>query len=180
MGFSHTIDGTVWRFGSLRELLAKASPSRSGDELAGIAAASAAERVAAQRALAEVPLRAFLNECVVPYEQDEVTRLLMDTQDQRAFAVVAHLTVGDFRDWLLGPQADTAALTALAPGLLPEMAAAVSKLMRVQDLILVARKCQVVTRFRNTLGLPGHLARRVSANVLFLLFNMLALCFVGL
>ncbi len=164
MAYAHTVAGTNWRFATLRELLAKASPLRSGDLLASVAAGSAAERVAAQCALAEVPLRQFLKEAVVPYEQDDVTRLCIDTHDATAFAPVAHLTVGDFRDWLLGPAADTAALTALAPGLLPEMVAAVSKLMRLQDLILVARKCSVVTRFRNTIGLPGHLAVRLQPN----------------
>ena len=164
MAFSHVVAGTHWRFASLRELLAKASPLRSGDLLAGVAASCAAERVAAQCALAEVPLRQFLNEAVVPYEQDDVTRLCLDTHDTNAFAPIAHLTVGDFRDWLLSPAADTAALSAVAKGLLPEMVAAVSKLMRVQDLVLVARKCTVVTRFRNTLGLPGHLAVRLQPN----------------
>jgi ethanolamine ammonia-lyase large subunit len=164
MGYQHAVSGTRWQFASLRDLLAKASPQRSGDLLAGVAAGSAAERVAAQCALADVPLRQFLSEAVVPYEQDDVTRLLMDTHDAAAFAPVAHLTVGDFRNWLLSPAADTFALTALAPGLLPEMVAAVSKLMRVQDLVLVARKCQVVTRFRNTLGLPGRLAVRLQPN----------------
>ena len=164
MAYSHLVAGTCWRFGSLRELLAKASPLRSGDLLAGIAAASATERVAAQCALAEVPLRQFLSESVVPYEHDDVTRLCLDTHDAAAFAPVAHLTVGDFRDWLLSPAADTPALAALAPGLLPEMVAAVSKLMRLQDLVLVARKCTVVTRFRNTLGLPGRLAVRLQPN----------------
>lgn len=164
MAYSHLVAGTCWRFGSLRELLAKASPLRSGDLLAGIAAASATERVAAQCALAEVPLRQFLSESVVPYEHDDVTRLCLDTHDAAAFAPVAHLTVGDFRDWLLSPAADTPALAALGPGLLPEMVAAVSKLMRLQDLVLVARKCTVVTRFRNTLGLPGRLAVRLQPN----------------
>jgi ethanolamine ammonia-lyase large subunit len=164
MVFSHLVAGTCWRFGSLRELLAKASPLRSGDLLAGIGAASATERVAAQCALAEVPLRQFLSESVVPYELDDVTRLCLDTHDAAAFAAIAHLTVGDFRDWLLSPATDTHALAALAPGLLPEMVAAVSKLMRLQDLVLVARKCTVVTRFRNTLGLPGRLAVRLQPN----------------
>ena len=164
MGYAQSVAGTNWRFCSLRELLAKASPFRSGDALAGVAAASATERVAAQLALADLPLRRFLDEAVVPYEDDEVTRLLVDEHDAAAFAAVAHLTVGEFRDWLLGPEADSAALAALAPGLLPEMVAAVSKLMRLQDLVLVARKCRVVTRFRNTLGLSGCLATRLQPN----------------
>lgn len=145
-------------------MLAKASPARSGDALAGIAAASAAERVAAQMALAEIPLRHFLDEAVIPYEADEVTRLIVDTHDAAAFAPVSHLTVGDFRDWLLGDAADDAALAALAPGLTPEMAAAVSKLMRVQDLILVAQKTRVVTRLRNTIGLRGRMSTRLQPN----------------
>jgi ethanolamine ammonia-lyase large subunit len=161
---SHTVGGTRYVFDDLRTLLARAGPRRSGDELAGVAAATAQERVAAQMALAELPLSTFLNEAVVPYEDDEVTRLIIDTHDAQAFAPVRPLTVGDFRNWLLGDAADTAALSALAPGLTPEMVAAVSKLMRVQDLVLVARKCQVVTRFRGTIGLPGRLATRLQPN----------------
>ncbi|HYQ37707.1 MAG TPA: ethanolamine ammonia-lyase subunit EutB [Pseudomonas sp.] len=163
-GFVHSIGGQTWRFASLRELLAKASPARSGDYLAGIAAGSAAERVAAQMALAEVPLKRFLVEAVIPYEADEVTRLIVDTHDAAAFAPVSQLTVGGLRDWLLGESADEAALAALAPGLTPEMAAAVSKLMRVQDLVLVAQKIRVVTRFRNTQGLRGRMSTRLQPN----------------
>jgi ethanolamine ammonia-lyase large subunit len=148
----------------LRTLLAKASPPRSGDVLAGVAAESAEERVRAQMALAEVPLRRFLNEAVVPYEDDEVTRLIVDTHDAAAFAPIAHLTVGDFRDWLLRYETTEATLAALAPGITPEMAAAVSKLMRVQDLVAVARKCRVVTAFRNTIGTPGTLSVRLQPN----------------
>jgi ethanolamine ammonia-lyase large subunit len=159
-----TLRGSTHTFADLRTLLAKASPARSGDELAGLAAASAVERVAAQHALAEVPLAQFLAEPVVPYESDEVTRLILDTHDPAAFAPVAALTVGAFRDWLLRYETDPATLTALAPGLTPEMVAAVSKLMRNQDLILVAAKCEVVTRFRNTLGRRGTLAVRLQPN----------------
>jgi ethanolamine ammonia-lyase large subunit len=162
--FVHTVGGQTWRFDSLRELMAKATPARSGDYLAGVAASSAAERVAAQMALAEVPLKHFLIEALIPYEADEVTRLIIDTHDAIAFAPVSHLTVGGLRDWLLGEQADEAALAALAPGLTPEMAAAVSKIMRVQDLILVAQKIRVVTRFRNTLGLRGRMSTRLQPN----------------
>jgi len=151
-------------FEDLRTLLARASPLRSGDQLAGVAADSAQERIAACMALAEVPLRSFLQQPVVPYEEDEVTRLIVDSHDESAFAPVAHLTVGEFRDWLLADAADTATLAALAPGLTPEMVAAVSKLMRNQDLMAVARKVSVITRFRNTLGLPGHLAVRLQPN----------------
>ena len=151
-------------FDSLRALLACAAPLRSGDQLAGVAAGSAQERIAACMALADLPLRSLLQQTVVPYETDEVTRLIIDSHDVAAFAPVAHLTVGEFRDWLLGDAADTATLAALAPGLTPEMVAAVSKLMRNQDLMAVARKVNVVTRFRNTLGLPGHLAVRLQPN----------------
>ena len=149
---------------TLRELLGKASPARSGDELAGVAARTAEERVRAQMALADVPLKAILADPVVPYESDEVTRLICDTHDAAAFAPVAHLTVGGLRDWLLSEQATTPVLAALAAGLTPEMAAAVSKLMRVQDLIAVAAKCRVVTRFRSTIGLAGRLSTRLQPN----------------
>jgi ethanolamine ammonia-lyase large subunit len=164
MSFSHSIGGMVWRFDSLRELMAKASPARSGDFLAEVAASSDAERAAAQMALAEVPLKRFLNEALIPYEEDEVTRLIVDTHDLAAFSVVSHLTVGGFRDWLLGDEASEASLKALAPGLTPEMAAAVSKIMRVQDLVLVAQKIRVVTRFRNTVGLRGRMSTRLQPN----------------
>jgi ethanolamine ammonia-lyase large subunit len=163
MAFAHSIAGTRHVFPDLRTLLARATPFRSGDALAGVAAASAAERVAAQRALADLPLKRFLDEAVVPYEDDEVTRLIVDGHDAAAFAPVAHLTVGGFRDWLLG-EADTAALSALAPGLTPEMVAAVSKICRLQDLVSIAAKCRVVTRFRNTIGLPGTLSIRLQPN----------------
>jgi ethanolamine ammonia-lyase large subunit len=149
---------------NLRELLAKASPARSGDELAGLAAETAEERVRARMKLADVPLRTFLREPVVPYEIDEVTRLICDSHDGAAFAPMAHLTVGEFRDWLLSEQATTERLSALAPGLIPEMAAAVSKLMRLQDLVAVGAKCRVVTRFRSTIGLPGRLSTRLQPN----------------
>ncbi|MBR0665374.1 ethanolamine ammonia-lyase subunit EutB [Roseomonas hellenica] len=164
MGYAHDIGGTRYRFGDLAALLARATPPRSGDTLAGVAAASAAERVAAQRALAELPLKTFLAEAVIPYEADEVTRLIQDRHDLGAFAPVAHLTVGGFRDWLLGEGADSAALAALRPGLTPEMVAAVSKIMRIADLVTVAAKCRVTTRFRNTIGLPGTLSIRLQPN----------------
>ena len=162
--YSHSIAGTTWHFDSLRELMAKATPARSGDYLAGIAAASDAERVAAQMALAEVPLKQFLHEALIPYEHDEVTRLIIDSHDAQAFAPVSHRSVGDFRDWLLGEEANETSLAELAPGLTPEMAAAVSKIMRVQDLVLVAQKIRVVTRFRNTMGLRGRMATRLQPN----------------
>jgi ethanolamine ammonia-lyase large subunit len=161
---THLVGSRTYSFASLRELLAKASPARSGDYLAGVAAGSSEERVAAQMALADLPLTSFLNEAVVPYETDEVTRLIVDGHDAAAFAPIRHLTVGGLRDWLLGDDADGTALSRLAPGITPEMAAAVSKIMRIQDLVLVARKCRVVTRFRNTIGLPGTLSTRLQPN----------------
>jgi ethanolamine ammonia-lyase large subunit len=151
-------------FEDLRSVLACASARRSGDELAGVAASSNARRAAARYVLADIPLKTFLNDALVPYESDEVTRLIIDTHDAAAFAAVSHMAVGDFRDWLLSYEADTAALAALARGITPEMAAAVSKLMRNQDLITVAAKCRVVSSFRNTLGLPGHLGSRLQPN----------------
>lgn len=149
---------------SLREILAKASPLRSGDVLAGVAAANDEERVRAQMVLADVPLKRFLNEDVVPYEQDEITRLVLDSHDAAAFAPISSFTVGQFRDWLLTDAANAESLAALTAGITPEMAAAASKLMRLQDLILVASKCSVVTRFRNTIGLPGHFSVRLQPN----------------
>jgi ethanolamine ammonia-lyase large subunit len=159
-----TLGHTRHRFDSLREVLAKASPLRSGDCLAGLAARTEQERVAARWVLADVPLRAFLEEPLIDYAADEVTRLILDNHNSVAFAPVAHLSVGEFRDWLLSPQATASALAQLAPGLTPEMVAAVSKLMRNQDLMLVARRCEVVSRFRNTQGLRGHLSVRLQPN----------------
>ncbi|MGH6748279.1 MAG: ethanolamine ammonia-lyase subunit EutB [Methyloceanibacter sp.] len=164
MGYSHTVGGHIYSFSSLKELLAKATPARSGDYLAGIAAGDDEERVAAQMALADVPLAVFLTEAVVPYESDEVTRLIVDEHDARAFKPVAHLTVGGFRNWLLSDEASESALTALAPGLTPEIVAAVSKISRVQDLILIGQKCRVVTKFRNTIGLKKRMATRLQPN----------------
>jgi ethanolamine ammonia-lyase large subunit len=163
-GYSCTVGERRYHFPDLKTLLAKATPARSGDRLAGLAADSAEERVAAQMALADTPLRTFLDEAVVPYESDAVTRLILDTHDAAAFAPVAHLTVGDFRDWLLDYGTDSTKLTALSPGLTPEMAAAVSKIMRIQDMVLAARKCRVVARFRDTLGLEGRLSNRLQPN----------------
>src|SRR5258708_18791823 len=148
MSYHTTIDGTRWAFADLKTLLAKASPARSGDVLAGIAAQSAIERVAAQMALADLPLKTFLNVDLVPYEEDEVSRLILDGHDPSAFAAVAHLTVGEFREWLLDAQTTASRLAALSPGLTPEMVAAVSKIMRLQDLVVVAAKCSVVSAFR--------------------------------
>jgi ethanolamine ammonia-lyase large subunit len=164
MSYAHTVGAERHVFDDLRTLMARATPARSGDRLAGVAAHDAQQRVAAQMALAELPLSIFLNEAVVPYEDDAVTRLIVDTHDAAAFAPVRHLNVGDFRNWLLGDGADSATLAALAPGLTPEMVAAVSKICRLQDLVLIARKCRVVTRFRGTLGLAGRLATRLQPN----------------
>jgi ethanolamine ammonia-lyase large subunit len=153
-----------YQFDSLSELMAKASPRRSGDELARVAAASAEERVAAQTCLAETSLKTFLQEPLVPYETDEVTRLILDQHDPSAFAPISDFNVGQFREWLLKYETDSAALAAIAPGVTPEMAAAASKLMSNQDLILAAQKCHVVTSFRCTIGLPGRLSVRLQPN----------------
>jgi ethanolamine ammonia-lyase large subunit len=162
--YNATIGNRRYAFSDLKTLLAKASPLRSGDQLAGLAAETSEEQVAAQYALADLPLATFLHEHIVPYETDEVTRLIIDTHDQKAFAPIAHLTVGGFRDWLLLDEVTAPALAALAPGITPEMAAAVSKISRLQDLIVMAAKCSVVTRFRNTVGLPGRLSVRLQPN----------------
>jgi ethanolamine ammonia-lyase large subunit len=162
--YSAHLRGTHFVFADLKEVLAKASPPRSGDELAGVAAGNARERVAAMTVLADIPLQRFLQEPVIPYEIDEVTRLIVDRHDASAFAPIADLTVGQFREWLLDYGTTTESLAAIAQGLTPEMVAAVSKLCRNQDLILIASKCRLVTRFRNTLGLPGRLAIRLQPN----------------
>lgn len=162
--FRHSVGSASYVFRDLKEVMAKASPARSGDLLAGVAAGSAEERAIAQMALANLPLKTFLDEPLIPYEEDEVTRLILDSHDRAAFAPIAHLTVGDFRNWLLADDTDSTVLAAVAPGVTPEMAAAVSKIMRNQDLILVAKKCRVVTAFRNTIGLPGRLSTRLQPN----------------
>ncbi|CAM3760780.1 ethanolamine ammonia-lyase subunit EutB [Vibrio aquimaris] len=154
----------IYQFRSLAELMAKATPERSGDTLAGVSADSETERVAAQMTLAELPLKAFLQQTVIPYEDDEVTRLIIDTHDMEAFDPISHLTVGDFRNWLLSEKADGDTLYKIRLGLTPEMVAAVSKIMRNQDLIAVSRKCHVKTAFRNTIGLPGKLSTRLQPN----------------
>jgi ethanolamine ammonia-lyase large subunit len=164
MTFTHTIGGTRHVFPSLKTLLAKASPPRAGDRLAGIAAASAEENIAAKLALADVPLKSILAEPLIPYEHDDVTRLILDRHDARAFSPISHMTVGEFREYLLSHAPDAGTLAALAPGITPEMAAAVSKLMRNQDMVLAARKSRVVTRFRNSLGHPGTMAVRLQPN----------------
>ena len=164
MPYQSTILHHVYRFKDLKTLLAKASPLRSGDVLSGVAASDHKERIAAQIALADVPLKTFLNEAVIPYEIDDVTRLIIDAHNATAFEPVSHFTVGELRDWLLSDVADTITLQNLAMGLTPEMVAAVSKLMRNQDLISVAQKCEVITHFRNTIGLKGCLSARLQPN----------------
>ena len=164
MRYRTILHSQVFAFDDLKQVMAAASPARSGDYLAGVGAVTSQQRMAARHVLADTPLKQFLTEALVPYEDDNVTRLIIDSHDAAAFMPVAHLTVGDFRNWLLSGPCTTAVLTALSPGLTPEMVAAVSKLMRNQDLIAVARKCSVVTRFRNTIGLPGHLAVRLQPN----------------
>jgi ethanolamine ammonia-lyase large subunit len=164
MNYTTTIRGKVYRFADLKTLLAKASPFRTGDALAGLCAESYEERVAAQITLADVPLKAFLSDVVIPYENDEITRVIIDGHDAIAFKPISHLTVGQFRDWLLLDETDTATLTSIAPGVTPEMAAAVSKIMGNQDLIAAAKKCKVVTYFRDTIGLTGHFSTRLQPN----------------
>jgi len=164
MVYRQIINTTSYSFDDLRDLLAKATPPRSGDRLAGVAADSAEQMIAARMALADVPLKQFLNEAVVPYEDDEVTRLIIDSHDAPSFAAVSSLTVGGFRDWLLSDAATGETLSKLARGITPEMAAGVSKLMRNQDLILVAKKCAVTSAFRNTIGLKGRMSVRLQPN----------------
>jgi len=164
MAYQHTIGKKTYKFADLKTLLAKASPHRSGDVLAGLSADTYEERVAAQITLADVPLKIFLNEAIIPYEKDEITRLIIDSHDDTAFSLISSLTVGEFRDWLLRDETNALTLKNLATGITPEMAAAVSKLMRNQDLIAVAKKCEVVTSFRNTIGLKGHFSTRLQPN----------------
>ncbi len=164
MNYAKQCGDRIYRFDNLKSLLAKASSYRSGDELAQVIAHSDEERVAAQMCLADLPLTVFLNEAVVPYEDDEVTRLIIDSHDAKAFSAIKNFTVGDLRNWLLAYETTSQELTAVSPGLTPEMVAAVSKIMRNQDLILAAKKCSVITKFRNTIGLPGHVSIRLQPN----------------
>jgi ethanolamine ammonia-lyase large subunit len=164
MSYQTTIGGKVYRFDDLKTLLAKASPFRTGDALAGLFAESYEERVAAQITLADVPLKVFLSELIIPYESDEVTRLIIDSHNEAAFSLISHLTVGELRDWLLMDETITSILKSIEAGLTPEMVAAVSKIMRNQDLIAVAKKCEVITKFRNTIGLKGHFSTRLQPN----------------
>lgn len=162
--YSYTLGTHTYKFKNLAQLMAKATPQRSGDRLAGVIAQSAQERAVAQMTLADIPLKTFLNEVLIPYEDDEITRLIIDEHDANAFMAIAHLTVGDFRNWLLSDFATPAVLASIRQGITPEMAAAVSKIMRNQDLILIAKKCHVTSAFRNTIGLPGHLSTRLQPN----------------
>ncbi len=164
MGYTTTLGMHTYFFSDLKEVLAKATPERSGDHLAGIVARSEEQRIAARFALAEIPLKNFLNEALIPYESDEVTRLIMDGHDVNAFSHISHLTVGGFKEWLLSNFATTEMLKQVAPGVTPEMASAVSKLMRNQELVFVAQKCRIVTAFRNTIGLPGRMSVRLQPN----------------
>lgn len=164
MGHKHTIQNRTYTFNDLKTLMAKATPFRSGDALAGLAADTYEERVAAQMCLADIPIKAFLSEAIIPYEADEITRLIIDTHDANTFVLISSFTVGELRDWMLGDAADTQTLQQLQYAFTPEMIAAVSKIMRNQDLILAAQKCEVVTRFRNTIGLKGRFSARLQPN----------------
>lgn len=162
--YKHTIHNKVYHFNDLKTLMAKATPYRSGDALAGLTADSYEERIAAQMCLADLPVKAFLNEAVIPYEEDEITRIIIDTHDVYHFNYISTYTIGELRDWLLTDTADTKTLQQLQFAFTPEMIAAVSKIMRNQDLILVAQKCEVVTQFRNTIGLKGRFSSRLQPN----------------
>jgi len=162
--YKYTLGNKTYTFKNLADLMAKATPKRSGDLLAGVSALSSGERVIAQMRLAEVPLKTFLTEALIPYEEDEITRLIMDEHDEKAFQPISHLTVGDFRNWLLSDETTSDVIKGVRDGITPEMAAAVSKIMRNQDLILVAKKCPVITSFRNTIGLPNQLSTRLQPN----------------
>ncbi|MBC7961521.1 MAG: ethanolamine ammonia-lyase subunit EutB, partial [Steroidobacteraceae bacterium] len=164
MKYIQNFKGRSYGFADLKTLLAKASPLRSADELAGIAAVSEEERAVAQWLLADLPLTTILVEPLIPPEQDEVSRLIDESHDRDAFAPLSSLTVGELREWLLSDSTSDAEIAAVRWGLTPEMAAAVSKIMRNQDLIAVARRCSVTTRFRNTIGLPGRLSTRLQPN----------------
>lgn len=162
--YEYMLGNKTYSFKNLADLMAKATPKRSGDILAGVCALSSQERVVAQMCLAEVPLKTFLNEVLIPYEEDEITRLIIDEHDAEAFKLISHLTVGDFRNWLLSDSTTVDLIKQSRAGITPEMAAAVSKIMRNQDLIMVAKKCPVITSFRNTIGLPNHLSTRLQPN----------------
>lgn len=159
-----TIDSQVYKFKDLKDLLAKATPVRSGDILAGVASESLTQMVAAQSILADLTLDTFTKQFLIDPEIDEVSRLIIKQHDQQLFAKFKNFTVGELRDFLLSYQCDTTVLTDLRYAFTPEMIAAVSKIMRNQDLIAVSRKCEVVTKFRNTIGLKGRLSTRLQPN----------------
>lgn len=162
--YRYQLGSHVYQFDNLADVMAKASPLRSGDQLAGVAALSSEQRVVAQMLLADLPLKTFLQETLIPYEDDEITRLIIDEHDAVAFMKIAHFSVGDFRNWLLQESTTELELASIRAGITPEMVAAVSKIMRNQDLILVAKKCKIITKFRNTIGLSGHLSTRLQPN----------------
>jgi ethanolamine ammonia-lyase large subunit len=161
---SATIRGSTYSFTSVKEVLAKANPPKSGDDLAGVSAKDAVERVAARAVLSELTLAELRANPVIPYEQDELTRLVEDHLDQTAFAAVGSLTVGQFREWLLDSKTSGSVIRAVSPGLTPEMAAAAAKLMSNLDLMVAGAKCEVVVRANSTLGLPGRFSSRLQPN----------------
>ncbi len=164
MKLSATIRGSTWSFGSVREVLAKANPPKSGDDLAGVSARDPVERVAARAVLSQLTLAELREHPVVPYEIDALTRLVEDSLDGSAFAAVKHLSVGQFREWLLDNRTTGERIRSVSPGLTPEMAAAVCKLMSNLDLLVAGQKCEVVVRCNNTLGLPGRFSSRLQPN----------------
>lgn len=148
----------------MKEVLAKANAPKSGDDQAGISAADAVERVAARAVLSHVTLAELRENPVIPYEEDEITRIVEDTLDPAAYGAVSHLTVGQFREWLLEATTDGETIRSISPGLTPEMVAAVAKLCSNMDLMTIGKKCEVVVRANNTLGLPGRMSSRVQPN----------------
>ena len=164
MVYQHSVGNFNYSFPDLKTVLAKATPEKSGDQMAGLAAQSEQERIAAKLVLADIPLKQFLQEEIIPSESDAVSQLIQDSFDAQAFQPISHLTVGEFRNWLLDYQTDGEKIAQISPGLTPEMIAAVSKIMANQDLILAASKIRVITKFRNTLGLKGHFSTRLQPN----------------
>jgi ethanolamine ammonia-lyase large subunit len=162
MGYQATIRGETFHFADLREVFARANEEKSGDQLAGIAARSERERIAAKLALADLPLHEIVNHPLIDPDQDDVSRLLLDTLDQQGFARLRALTVGELREVLLEKSAEE--LRSLQGSLLPEVVAAVAKLMSNKELVLVASRIRNVTRCRNTLGERGVLGIRVQPN----------------
>src|SRR6202142_1015958 len=151
-------------FSDLRELFAKANEEKSGDQLAGVAARSERERVAAKRQLADLPLAAIIQQPLIDPDQDDVSRLIAETFDEEAFRPIKSLTVGEFREFILDDAAAAAGLKSLQWAITPEIAAAVAKIMSNKDLILAAAKIRNITRCRNTMGEPGVLGIRIQPN----------------